>query len=82
MVFAHEDSVDRVILGDDGDDDGDGIFGVMGVWLKDYLILECKWVFVKKCNEKGKLIKYKARLIAQGFSQKPGIDLGTFASVM
>ena len=26
MVFAREDSVDRVISGDDGDDDGDGIF--------------------------------------------------------
>ena len=45
----------------------------------------CKWVFVKKRDEKGKLIKYKARLIAQGFSQKPGVDFsndGTFAPVM
>ena len=45
----------------------------------------CKWVFVKKCNEKGKLIKYKVQLVAQGFSQKPGIDFsndGTFAPVM
>ena len=31
----------------------------------------CKWVFVKKRDEKGKLIKYKTWLIAQGFSQKP-----------
>jgi len=45
----------------------------------------CKWVFVKKRDEKGKLIKYKARLVAQGFSQKPGVDFsndGTFAPVM
>jgi hypothetical protein len=45
----------------------------------------CKWVFVKKRDEKGNLIKYKARLVAQGFSQKPGIDFsndGTFAPVM
>ena len=45
----------------------------------------CKWVFVKKCDEKGKLIKYKAQLVAQGFSQKPGINFsndGTFAPVM
>ena len=45
----------------------------------------CKWVFVKKRDENGKLIKYKARLVAQGFLQKPGIIFnikGTFASVM
>jgi hypothetical protein len=45
----------------------------------------CKWVFVKKRDENGKLIKYKARLVAQGFSQKPGVDFsndGTFAPVM
>ena len=40
---------------------------------------------LKKRDEKGKLIKYKAQLITQGFSQKPGIDFkndGTFAPVM
>ena len=40
---------------------------------------------VKKRDEKGKLIKYKAWLCAQGFSQKPGINFsndGTFAPVM
>jgi len=45
----------------------------------------CKWVFVKKRDEKGKLIKYKAWLIAQGFSQKPSVDFsndGIFAPVM
>jgi transposase InsO family protein len=34
----------------------------------------CRWVFAKKFDESGKLTKYKARLVAQGFSQIPGID--------
>jgi Reverse transcriptase (RNA-dependent DNA polymerase) len=45
----------------------------------------CRWVFVKKKNEHGETMKYKARLVAQGFSQKPGTDYsdnGTFAPVM
>ena len=33
-----------------------------------------KWVFVRKRNEKGEIVRYKARLFAQGFSQRPGID--------
>jgi hypothetical protein len=33
-----------------------------------------KWVFVRKCNEKNEIVRYKAILIAQGFLQKPGID--------
>jgi hypothetical protein len=33
-----------------------------------------KWVFIRKRNEKNEVVRYKARLIAQGFSQKPGID--------
>ena len=33
-----------------------------------------KWVFVRKRNEKGEVMRYKARLVAQGFSQRPGID--------
>ena len=36
--------------------------------------IEYKWVFVYKQNEKNKIIRYKARLVAQGFSQRPGID--------
>ena len=33
-----------------------------------------KWVFVRKRNEQGEIVRYKARLVAQGFSQRPGID--------
>ncbi|XP_059639613.1 uncharacterized protein LOC132281986 [Cornus florida] len=33
-----------------------------------------KWVFVQKHNEKNKVIRYKATLVAQGFLQRPGID--------
>ncbi|KAG8503149.1 hypothetical protein CXB51_000953 [Gossypium anomalum] len=33
-----------------------------------------KWVFVHKRNEKSEIVRYKARLVAQGFSQRPGID--------
>lgn len=33
-----------------------------------------KWVFKRKLNEQNKVVSYKARLVAQGFSQKYGID--------
>ena len=33
-----------------------------------------KWVFVRKRNEKNEITRYKAHLVAQGFSQMPGID--------
>ena len=33
-----------------------------------------KWVFVRKRNENNEVVRYKARLVAQGFTQRPGID--------
>ena len=33
-----------------------------------------RWVFVRKRNENNEIVQYKARLVAQGFSQRPGID--------
>ncbi|KAM2262753.1 hypothetical protein ACFXTI_044176 [Malus domestica] len=33
-----------------------------------------KWVCVRKRNENNETVRYKARLIKQGFSQHPGID--------
>jgi hypothetical protein len=43
-----------------------------------------RWTFVTKRDEKGEIARYKARLVAQGFSQQPGVDYsdnGTFAPV-
>uniref|UniRef100_A0AAG5CP00 Reverse transcriptase Ty1/copia-type domain-containing protein n=1 Tax=Anopheles atroparvus TaxID=41427 RepID=A0AAG5CP00_ANOAO len=33
-----------------------------------------KWIFKRKADEDGNLVRYKARLVAQGFSQKFGTD--------
>ena len=42
-----------------------------------------KWVFFQKQNEKNEVVRYKARLVAQGFSQRPGIDYDeTYSPVM
>ncbi|KAF8748182.1 cysteine-rich RLK (RECEPTOR-like protein kinase) 8 [Rhizoctonia solani] len=42
-----------------------------------------KWVLVLKHNKNGTPIQHKARLVAQGFSQQPGIDFDkTFAPVV
>ena len=42
-----------------------------------------KWVFVRKRNENNDIIRYKERLVAQGFSQRPGIDYEeTYSPVM
>lgn len=41
---------------------------------KDRKAIGCKWVFKVKTNEKGEIDRFKARLVAQGFSQKFGVD--------
>jgi hypothetical protein len=64
-----------------------GTLRQMGTWELQELPAErkpigCKWVFLKKRDEFGQVTRYKARLVAQGFSQKPGTDFsndGTFA---
>lgn len=41
---------------------------------KDKKCIGCRWVFKLKTNAEGKVARYKARLVAQGFSQTKGID--------
>jgi hypothetical protein len=58
-----------------------------GTWIETKLpegrkAVGCKWVFKVKTDADGKVVKYKSRLVAQGFSQIPGIDYEeTFAPV-
>ena len=46
-------------------------------------IIGCCWVLATKRNSDGEIIKFKAWLVAQGFSQVPGMDYDeTFLPVM
>ena len=45
--------------------------------------IKCKWVFKTKRDEYGNPVKFKARLVSKGFSQREGIDFNeTFAPVV
>jgi len=51
----------------------------MGTWRliekpPDVIPIGNKWVYVKKCNKEGQLIKYKARLVMKGYAQRPGYN--------
>ena len=37
-------------------------------------MVKSKWVLRVKTNEKGEIKKYKARVVAKGFSQVEGVD--------
>ena len=58
-----------------------------GTWILDELPngrkpIGCRWVFTVPSDNDGKVKKFKARLVIQGFSQRAGIDYDkTFAPV-
>ncbi|CAN0363642.1 unnamed protein product, partial [Phaeothamnion confervicola] len=46
-------------------------------------VVGSRWVFTKKQAEDGTILRYKARLVGQGFRQRHGVDYDmTFAPVM
>jgi hypothetical protein len=60
----------------------------MGTWKlvnkpADAVPISNKWVFLKKFNKLGDLLKYKGRLVVKGCTQRPGHDyLETFSPVI
>jgi Reverse transcriptase (RNA-dependent DNA polymerase) len=50
------------------------IFGPVLLTPKNVNPVGYKWVFVIKRNEKNEIVRYKARLVAQGFTQIPGVN--------
>jgi len=59
-----------------------------GTWILTTLppgqnAIGCRWVFLIKRKSDGTVDRYKARLVAQGFSQRPGFDFTeTYASTV
>ena len=63
-------------------------FQEMGTWKivnppPNAIPIANKWVYIKKWDQLGKLIKYKVWLVAKGFAQCPGYDyIKTFSPVV
>ena len=59
------------------------MFGPIVQTQKDVKHVGYKWVFVRTWNEMNEITRYKARLVAQDFLQKLGIDYKeTYSPVM
>ena len=37
-------------------------------------VIGCRWVFARKRNAQGSVVRHRARLVAKGFQQRPGWD--------
>jgi hypothetical protein len=49
---------------------------------KDHNVIGTKWVFCNKQDQDGTIVRNKARLVAQGYTQVEGLDFGeTYAPV-
>ena len=49
---------------------------------KDKDVISVKWIYKTKKDDHGNVQKHKARMVARGFTQQPGIDFNeTFAPV-
>ncbi|CAM9000605.1 unnamed protein product [Rhodiola kirilowii] len=60
-----------------------GVFGPVAPTPEGVKPVGYKWVFVRKRNERNEVARYKARLVAQGFTQKPGVDyIETYSHVV
>jgi Reverse transcriptase (RNA-dependent DNA polymerase) len=51
----------------------------MGTWKlvdkpPNTILILNKFVFTKKCDNEGNILKYKAQLVAKGYTQRPGYD--------
>ena len=73
---------------DQGNGIGEGILEQNEVWNLVKLpegrkSVGCKWVFKKKHDADGTVERFKARLVAQGYNQKFGVDFDeTFSPVV
>jgi hypothetical protein len=51
------------------------VFGPAVPTLPRVIPVGCKWVFIWKRNDHGKVVRYKARLVTQEFMQRPSLLL-------